>query len=100
MPGVNASTKTVTSGRSRNSARKTTAMAMRRMRTPFRSVVAPVRERISGAASAASTMTKPPSRPCLEQVDRQQQHEGNRQHDGGDGGGAGVVEFLQANDDQ
>src|SRR3954452_1767414 len=45
-------------------------------------------------------MTKIPSGPGLDEVDREERHERDRQHDGRDHGGAGVVVLFQLDDDQ
>ena len=97
--------KTATSGSSRNSARKTSATAIRVQRTAGGSPVARGRRgRVAGRETAMVAMLRPRTRrraaPALEQVDHQEQHERDDQHDHADRRGAGVVELLQLGDDQ
>src|SRR5690606_35027506 len=85
-PARSGSTKTATRGRSRKTARKTTATAMSRPRMPRPSVVTRVNTGGGRVERLASDMAQPPARPGLQQVDGEQQDEGDRQHDRGNRG--------------
>src|SRR5512134_2861100 len=99
MPPRSASTKTTTSGKARNSPRNPSATAIRTALTGPASVVG-ARRRAGGVARATSDIAKSPARPCLDQVDHEEHHEGDRQHEGGDRGRARVVVLLETDDDE
>src|SRR5262245_22925706 len=84
----------------RKSARNASASAISSARTAARSVVAADTLRGRTGAMDALAMAEPPPAPGLQQVDREQDAERERQHDDRDRGGAGVVELLQLDDDE
>src|SRR6476619_5671054 len=97
MPPRKASTKTVTSGRSRKKQRKTTATAISTMRVPSASLVTARGEPGTKSATArvVSDMAKPLAAPRLQKVDDEEKHEGDEEHDGGDRGRPGIIVLLQ-----
>src|SRR5690606_16649256 len=48
----------------------------------------------------STAMAEPPPVPRLDEVDDQKHREGDRQHERGNGGRAGVIELLQPDDDE
>src|SRR5262249_62124167 len=81
----------------RKSARNASASAISSERTTARSVVA--EETLRGRTRTSGMAESPPA-PGLQEVDGEQDAEGERQHDHRDRGGAGVVVFLELDDDQ
>src|SRR4051794_24160323 len=102
MPPRSASTKTVASGSSTNTLRKMTVMAIMTTRTQGASLV--TRGGRAGTKSAvarvASDIAEPLAAPGLEEIDREEQDEGDDQHDRRDDGRGGVVVLLQLHHDQ
>src|SRR6185312_14319280 len=79
-------------------AMKARAMKISRIWTRRLSLVGETR-RLRRAVSLVA-IAVPPARPGLDQVDGKEQQEGDQQHDGGDGGRARIVVFLEADEDQ
>src|SRR5215813_14469081 len=90
----------------RKTTRKSSAMAMSAPRTGADSVSGSRRRRSRGAGrsttksgDARSTTLSSP-RPSLQHVDGEEKDERGDQHQGGDHGGAGIIELLELDHDQ
>src|ERR1700760_1503122 len=102
MPLRSASPNTTITGRIRKTARNASASAISSARTAVLSVVTAGARRTRPARSGVtrSDMTEPPPAPRLDEVDREQDDEGERQHDHRDRGSAAIVELLELDHDQ
>src|SRR5690606_15202523 len=101
QPRLNASLNTATSGRKSTSSRKPSATAISAQRASGRSAMGsrkrgawPACFPWPGPRNRLSLMAEPPSAPRLDQVDRQEDNEGEHQHDRADRGRRGIVELL------
>src|SRR5215207_5729575 len=105
-PSPNASAKTTISGRTRKTARNSSAAPVRAARiqadseSGSRTGALGADEALVFDSGEARSVKAAPSRPPLQQVDRQQQDERCDQHQRGDDGRAGVVELFELDDDQ
>src|SRR3954463_15819318 len=98
MPPRSAWLNSTPSGMTRKMSRNSTAMATSpsRIHKGSRSAGTTGRRGLSSATSGFM----PPPRPGLQQIDRQQHQEGDRQHDHGECHGAGIIVLLELDDDQ